>query len=158
MSDRTPPDEAFGTRPEAIEQMLRDVREALEMDVAFISEFEGDRLVFRAVEGDADSFGWRKEGSFPLDESYCKRVLDGRIPDVVPDARGADTTRDLRVTTEADIGSYCAVPLLLSDGRPYGTLCCVSHAPDPWLRERDLGLMGRTARRLVEGLERFGRL
>jgi hypothetical protein len=138
--------------------MLRDVREALRMDVAFVSEFVDERLVFRAIEGDAGSFGWREGGSFPLDESYCKRVLDGRIPDAVPDAGSEDATRDLRVTTEAGIGSYCAVALVLSDGSPYGTLCCVSHEPDPWLRERDLGLMERTARRLVENLERHGQL
>ncbi len=128
------------------------------MDVAFVSEFSEDRLVFRALEGDAESFGWREGQSFPLDESYCKRVLDGRIPDVVPDAQREDATRDLRVTSEAGIGSYCAVPLVLSDGRLYGTVCCVSHEPDPWLRNRDLGLMGRTARWLVEDLERRGRL
>src|SRR5215212_4872423 len=108
--------------------------------------------------GDAESFGWREGESFPIDESYCKRVLDGRIPQVVPDAKGEDATKDLRVTTEADIGSYCAVPLVLSDGRLYGTLCCLSHEPDPWLRERDLGLMERTARWLVEQLERHGSL
>ena len=56
------------------------------------------------------------------------------------------------------MGSYCAVALVLSDGRLYGTLCCVSHAPDPWLRERDLKLMERTARWLVEDLERRGQL
>jgi GAF domain-containing protein len=149
MSDRT---------PAAIEEMLREVREALQMDVAFISEFSENRLVFRAVEGDAESFGWREGESFPIDESYCKRVLDGHIPQVVPDAKNEDATKDLRVTSEADIGSYCAVPLLLSDGRLYGTLCCVSHEPDPWLRERDLGLMQRTARWLVEQLERHGSL
>ena len=147
MSDRTP-----GT----IENRLRDVREALNMDVAFVSKFDGDRLVFRALEGDPESFGWREGGSFPLDESYCKRVLDGRLPDVVPNARREEATRDLRLTTEADMGSYCAVALVLSDGRLYGTLCCVSHEPDPWLRERDLDLMGRTARFLVEDLERRG--
>ncbi len=128
------------------------------MDVAFVSEFADDRLVFRAIEGDAGSFGWREGESFPLDESYYKRVLDGRIPDAVPDAGGEDATRNLRVTTEAGIGSYCAVALVLSDGQPYGTLCCVSHEPDPWLRERDLRLMERTARRLVETLERYGQL
>jgi GAF domain-containing protein len=149
MSDQT---------PAAIEDMLREVRETLQMDVAFVSEFSGDQLVFRAVEGDAESFGWQEGTSFPIDESYCKRVLDGRIPQVVPDAKNEDATKDLRVTSEADIGSYCAVPLLLSDGRLYGTLCCVSHEPDPWLRERDLGLMQRTARWLVEQLERHGTL
>ena len=85
-------------------------------------------------------------------------MLDGRIPQVVPDAKGEDATKDLRVTSEADIGSYCAVPLVLSDGRLYGTLCCVSHESDPWLRESDLGLMEGTARWLVEQLERRGGL
>jgi hypothetical protein len=85
-------------------------------------------------------------------------VLDGRIPQVVPDARREDATKDLRVTSEADMGSYGAVALVLSDGRLYGTLCCVSHEPDPWLRERDLKLMERTARWLVEDLERRGQL
>jgi GAF domain-containing protein len=149
MSDRT---------HETIEDMLRDVREALNMDVAFVSKFDGDQLVFRKLEGDAESFGWREGTSFPIDESYCKRVLDGRIPQVVPDAKREDATKDLRVTSEADMGCYCAVALVLSDGRLYGTLCCVSHDPDPWLRERDLKLMERTARWLVEQLERHGGL
>jgi GAF domain-containing protein len=149
MSDRTP-----GT----IEDKLRDVREALNMDVAFVSKFDGDQLVFRKLEGDAGSFGWREGDSFPLDESYCKRVLEGRIPRVVPDAKREGATRDLRVTSEADMGSYCAVALVLSDGRLYGTLCCVSHEPDPWLKESDLAIMERTARWLVEDLERRGRL
>jgi len=48
MSDRT---------PGPIEYMLRDVREALQMDVAFVSKFSEDQLVFRALEGDAESFG-----------------------------------------------------------------------------------------------------
>ena len=105
MSDRT---------HETIEDMLRDVRETLQMDVAFVSKFSEDQLVFRKLEGEAESFGWQEGTSFPIDESYCKRVLDGRIPQVVADARREDATKDLRVTSEADMGSYCAVPLVLS--------------------------------------------
>ena len=107
MSEQTPSNEGFGSRSSPIEDMLRDVRETLKMDVAFVSQFSEDQLVFRALEGDAESFGWREGESFPIDESYCKRVLDGRIPRVVPDAKREDATKDLRVTTEADIGSYC---------------------------------------------------
>ena len=158
MSDQGPSSEGFGSSSSPIEYMLRDVREAFQMDVAFVSQFSEDQLVFRALEGDAESFGWQEGESFPIDESYCKRVLDGRIPQVVPDAKGEDVTKDLRVTSEADIGSYCAVPLVLSDGRLYGTLCCVSREPDPWLRESDLKIMEGTARWLVEQLERLGRL
>ena len=158
MDDQAPAGGRFRQTPETIEQLLSSVREALNMDVAFVSEFAGDRIVFRALEGEAESFGWREGACFPLDDSYCKRVLDGRISNVVPDVKGEDPTKDLRVTTEADIGSYLAAPLLLSDGRLYGTLCCVSHTPDPWLRERDLELMERAARQLVDQLEREGRL
>ncbi len=158
MSDRTTPNGGFSPTPESLEDMLRDVREAFKMDVAFVSKFDRDQLVFRKLEGDAESFGWQEGQSFPIDESYCKRVLDGRIPRVVPDAKREEATKDLRVTSEADMGSYCAVALVLSDGRLYGTLCCVSHEPDPWLREKDLGIMERTAKWLVEQLERRGRL
>lgn len=144
----------FRQTPETIEHMLSTVRQTLEMDIAFVSRFSDDTLFFRAVEGDEDSFGWHAGGGFPLDDSYCKRVLDGRISSVVPDAKNHNPTRDLRVTTDADIGAYVALPLILSDGRPYGTLCCVSHTPDPWLRERDLRLMAKVASELVRRLER----
>jgi len=156
MSEETPSGSGLGQTPETIEQLLSTVREALEMDVAFVSEFAGGRLVFRALEGDAESFGWREGEGFPLDESYCKRVLDGRLPNLIPDARSEALTKDLWVTREADIGSYVAVPVVLSDGRPYGTLCCVSHKPDPRLRERDLGLMQGVARELSRQLKREG--
>ena len=58
------------------------------------------------------------------------------------------------MTNEADIGSYVAVPVVRSDGHPYGTLCCVSHKADPQLRERDLSLMQGVARELSRQLKR----
>lgn len=158
MSEDEAADAGSRQTPKFLEQMLSGLREALEMDVVFVSEFAGDRLIFRALEGDGESFGWRKGVEFPLDETYCKRVIDGRISNVVPDARTVDETKDLCVTSEADIGSYAAVPLVLSDGRLYGTLCCVSHVPDPWLRERDLHLMEKLAHELVRRLEKDGLL
>jgi GAF domain-containing protein len=156
MSEERPSGSEFRHTPETIERLLSTVREALQMDVAFVSEFAGDQLVFSALEGDAESFGWREGEGFPLDESYCKRVLDGRLPSVIPDARSEVQTRELWVTSEADIGSYVAVPVMLSDGRPYGTLCCVSHRADPRLRERDLGLMEGVAREVSRQLKREG--
>jgi GAF domain-containing protein len=156
MSEERPSDSEFRETPETIERLLSTVREAMQMDVAFVSEFSGEQFVFRALEGDAQSFGWREGGGFPLDESYCKRVLDGRLPSVIPDARSEGRTRDLWVTGEADIGSYVAVPVMLSDGRPYGTLCCVSHRADPRLRERDLGLMEGVAREVGRRIKREG--
>ena len=156
MSEQTPSMGGLHQPPEKIERLLSMVRENLDMDVAFVSEFAGDKLIFRALEGDAGSFGWREGEGFPLDESYCKRVLDGRLPNVVSDARSEDLTKDLWVTSEANIGSYVAVPVVLPDGHPYGTLCCASHKADPRLRERDLGLMEGVARELSRQIKREG--
>ena len=156
MSEQTPSMGGLHQPPERIESLLSLVRENLQMDVAFVSEFAGDQFVFRALEGDGRSFGWRQGEGFPLDESYCKRVLDGRLPNVVSDARREGSTKDLWVTSEANIGSYVAVPVVLSDERPYGTLCCVSHKADPGLRERDLGLMEGVARELSRQIQREG--
>jgi GAF domain-containing protein len=156
MGEQTPSMGRLHQAPETIESLLSLVRENLQMEVAFVSEFAGEQFVFRALEGDGRSFGWREGEGFPLDESYCKRVLDGRIPNVIPDARREGSTNELWLTREANIGSYVAVPVVLSDGRPYGTLCCVSHKADPGLRERELGLMEGVARELSRQIQREG--
>ena len=156
MGEQTPSMGGLHQPPETIKGLLSLVRENLHMDVAFVSEFAGDQFVFRALEGDAQSFGWREGEGFPLDESYCKRVLDGHQPNVDPEARSEGSTKELWVTREANIGSYVAVPVVLADGRPYGTLCCVSHKADPGLRERDLGLMEGVARELSRQIQREG--
>ena len=58
--------------------------------------------------------------------SYCVRVLDGRLPGVVPDARRDPRTRDLPGTRELEIGAYVGAPVRAEDGSVTGMLCCTS--------------------------------
>ena len=46
--------------PEIVERALAAAREELGMDIAFASEFTEERMVFRKLVGDAESFGWRE--------------------------------------------------------------------------------------------------
>ena len=140
--------------PDIIEQVLALARETLDMDVAFVSEFTQDQMLFRALEGDRESFGWREGEGVLLEGTFCKRMVDGRLPNVVPDAKNDERVNRLEVTHEADIGSYVGVPLRFSDGRVHGTLCCLSHASEPRLRERDARFMRVLARLVAEQLER----
>lgn len=140
--------------PDSVERTMALAREALGMDVAFVSEFAGDRMEFRALEGDAASFGWQEGGGVPLEGTFCKRVVEGSLPNVVPDASNDARVGGLEVTREAGIGSYVGVPLRLSSGRVYGTLCCLSHSPEPRLRERDAKFVGVLARLVADQIER----
>ena len=113
---------------DAVERTLALAREALGMDVALVSKFAEDRMEFRALEGDAGSFGWQASGGVPPEGTFCKRVVEGTLPNVVPDAG--------------------------SDGRVYGTLCCLSHSPEPGLQERDARFMEVLARLVADQIER----
>lgn len=141
-------------RADPIERTLGLAREALGMEVAFVSRFAEDRMEFRALEGDAESFGWQEGGGVPLEGTFCKRVVEGTLPNVVPDAGSDGRVSGLEVTREAAIGSYVGLPLRLSNGRVYGTLCCLSHSPEPGLQERDARFMEVLARLVADQIER----
>ena len=146
--------ELAAERSSEIEKALAAARELLEMDLAYVAEFHDGHQVFRALEGDAQSFGVEEGGGIPLGESFCQRVVDGRIPNVIADAQGDDRVRDLPVTREAGIGAYIGVPVEFSTGRVYGTLCCLSHSRDGVLGPRDIRFMQVLARMVGDQLER----
>jgi diguanylate cyclase (GGDEF)-like protein/putative nucleotidyltransferase with HDIG domain len=131
--------EAHGSA-DAIMRMLAVARQRLDMDVALLGEFAGDRELFPWVDGDA-GVPLAGDMSIPLADSYCQRLLDGRLPNVVHDARNDEIVRDLEVTDAMGIGAWVGVPVKLPDGRLFGTLCCISSEARPSLSDRDVRFM-----------------
>jgi EAL domain-containing protein (putative c-di-GMP-specific phosphodiesterase class I) len=127
--------------PDAVERLLALAHAQLGMEVALISEFTEDRQVVRIVSGDAEAFDIQIGGSAQLFDTYCWSMVNGYLPPVIPDARADARARHLEVTWGASIGSYIGVPIRFSNGRIYGTLCCLSHSANPSLRERDADFM-----------------
>ena len=136
-----------------IERVLGVARTHLQMDVAVLSEFSAGSQVYRAVNGEADSFGISVGAGTDLVRNYCRLMVDGRIPNAMPDTGAQALVRELPVTPARGIGSYIGVPLRLSDGTLYGTLCCMSHTPEP-IDARDAGFMAMLAEVLLEELDR----
>jgi HD-GYP domain-containing protein (c-di-GMP phosphodiesterase class II) len=128
----------------------------LDMDVAFTTRIERGRQIFETARGDGESFGIAEGRSIPLEESYCKRVLTGRLPNVIADVRADDRAASLPITSRANFGAYVSVPLRFSDGQVRGTLCAASHEAQPTLGYRDLQLLHVFARILAGTLEREG--
>jgi EAL domain-containing protein (putative c-di-GMP-specific phosphodiesterase class I) len=123
-----------------IDKMLHAVREHLGMDVAFLAEFRAKDRIFRHV--DAKTAAPIQAGdTLSLDQGYCQRVVDGRLPQLIKDAAAHPEAAKLPETSAVPIGSHLSVPIRLSDGRVYGTLCCFSFIPDVSLTERDMQMM-----------------
>lgn len=131
-------------RPRArttIDRVLALARLQLDMDLALLSEFVDGQSVYRALEGDNESFGVDEGDTIDLPETYCHQLVTGRSDGLIPDAATDPSVRDLALTAEARIGSYAGVPIRLSDGTTFGTLCSVSHAAKPELGDRDRQLL-----------------
>jgi EAL domain-containing protein (putative c-di-GMP-specific phosphodiesterase class I) len=76
-----------------------------------------------------------------LDDVYCKHILEGRLPELIPDTALEPLAMALPINKAAHIGSHISVPIRLPDGRPYGMFCCVGFEVNPSLNSRDLQTM-----------------
>ena len=137
-----------------IRRILSLGREQLGMDVAYVSALTPTNQVYEVISGEADSFGVEEGVELPLAATYCQRMLEGRIPNAVPDTGEKSVLGALPTTAEAGIGSYVGVPIELSSGRTYGTFCCISHDPNPAIAQRHVALMRFLADLIAEEIER----
>lgn len=126
---------------EIVMETLHSVRILLGMEVAFISEFRGGRRVFRYVDSQDGGEPLCVGASDPLEESYCQRVVDGRLPELIRDATQIPEALTLPVTTALPVGAHLSVPIRFSDGQVYGTFCCFSTYPESTLNDRDIRAM-----------------
>ena len=145
---------AVGDERERIERILATARETLGMQIAYFTEMEAGEQVIHRVAGDPGGMRLVSGTRVALEETYCRRMLDEEIPAVVPDADAEPVLRALREVEPSRPLAYLGVPLQLSTGRVYGTLCAASEEPRDELRDRDVAFMRVLARLLADVLER----
>lgn len=145
---------ASGRTPDTVARVLAMAKEELGMDVAFVSEFAEQQMIFRKLVGDAESFGWQEGASISLVDTFCQLLIEERLPSVIPDTDDNELVKPLNVTGDARIGSYVGAPIKLSDGHLYGTFCALSHSSNPSLSERDAQFIRVLARLVAEHIER----
>ena len=138
----------------SVERALEAVRELLDMDVAYATEINEVEQVFKTMRGDAESFGVAEGGSMPVEQTYCHRILAGRLPNINPDIRADERAASMPITEAANVGAFASVPLRLSDGRHYGTLCAASHDAKLSLGYRELQFLHVFARIVADQIER----
>jgi EAL domain-containing protein (putative c-di-GMP-specific phosphodiesterase class I) len=135
-----PAQDRTGTAPDSVTRMLKAIRAHLGMDVAFVSEISGGAVHIRHA--DTEAGGPIHVGDiFPAGDSYCQRIVDGRLPQIMSDTSVIPEAAALAATAGLPVGAVLSVPIRLGDGRTYGTFCCFGFAANGSLNHRDLAMI-----------------
>ena len=120
---------------------LQAIRAHLGMEVAYVSEFVGDRTIFREVDAPGLENIVKVGNSYSLDDVYCRHILEGRLPQLIADTAAEPVAMAMPITHATPIGKHMSVPIRLPDGSVYGMFCCVGFKADRSLHQRDLQMM-----------------
>ncbi|HUA04284.1 MAG TPA: GAF domain-containing protein [Solirubrobacteraceae bacterium] len=124
---------------EVVELALVAAREHLGMDASYITTIDAQIQTIHALVSDPETVNRYQGTVFPVEQTYCMRMLGGEIPSAVPDTRQEPAISELPVTQE--FHAYVGVPVTLSDGSVHGTLCCVSKETRPGLGPDEVRFM-----------------
>ncbi len=124
-----------------VKRSLQAIRTHLDMEVAYVSEFVGDQIVFREVDAPGLEAMIKSGDARSLDEVYCRHILEGRLPELIPDTATEPVAMAMPITRAVPIGKHMSVPIRMQDGRVYGMFCCLGFKPDHSLHERDMQMM-----------------
>lgn len=130
---------------ELVRTLLSLLRSRLGLETAWLASFRDGMQTFEVLDGDTDAVGFKSGDSASLFDSYCVRVIDGRLPGIIPDTRADQTTDALPVTHEFGLGAYVGVPVLNRNGGTVGMVCAVSREAKPYLADIDLRIVKQVA-------------
>lgn len=126
---------------DTIATSLEFVRSHLGMEVAYLSEFVDDDLVFRAISAPGLEGMISVGDTMPLDAVYCRHILAGRLPELIPDTSEFDLCQSIPLTHDIPIKAHVSIPIRRRDGTAYGMFCCLSRSKRADLNPRDLEVM-----------------
>jgi GAF domain-containing protein len=132
-----------GRLEDAVRAELGMLCRELAMGSALVSEISGGREIVRWAAGAGDY----ATVSAALDETICKRLLDGRIGALVPDTAAEPSLAALEPVRSGEIAAYLGVAFATADARLY-VLCCLAQEARPDLGEADV----RFVRGLAESI------
>jgi GAF domain-containing protein len=144
---------ALGRPPEsprdaAILPALALARRELAMDAALVTEISATTETVRWAMANGWTDTLRPGTSWPLKDTICRRLLDGRIDGAVGDVLAEPALRDIPGLVEFGLGAYLGVALPTDRARLY-VLCCLARERRPGLGASELSVLrglGETVR------------
>jgi GAF domain-containing protein len=127
-----------------LDRLLRMTRELVDTDIAVLTEIRDGREIAQRVDGDWPGGGSLQGASLPLEDTFCQRMLDGRIENYIRDARSDARVSDLAMARQLGVGAWLGVPIDISDTKLY-VLCCLARESRPSIGEREVRLLAGLA-------------
>jgi GAF domain-containing protein len=130
--------------------LVRLARDLVDTDVAMVTEVSDGRELVREAAGLWPPLKSLRGSSLPLEDTFCQRLLEGRIGNLVSDVQSDERVRDLAMARQLQVGAYLGVPMRTEDARLY-VLCCLAREARPDLDQGDVNtLMGLCESMLIE--------
>jgi ribosomal protein L37E len=127
-------------RDRRLDRLLRMTRDLVDTDIALLTEIRDGREIAQRVDGDWPGEGAWHNASVPLKDTFCQRMLDGRIGNYVRDVRADPRVSDLAMARQLGVGAWLGVPIEVSDTRLY-ILCCLARESRPSIGDREVRLL-----------------
>jgi len=127
------------------QSIIGEVSKMLDVDGAAVGRFEGSDWVGYAV-ADNRELGLKEGMRLPLNEVYCKIVLDTKTPVIINDAAKSEEFKNHPGYAKYGFASYLGVPLFIYD-EMFGVVCTFSKSPHNYLKN-DFILLQLLSKRL----------
>ncbi|RYD84518.1 MAG: GAF domain-containing protein, partial [Sphingomonadales bacterium] len=114
----------------AIPSILKVCCQATGMGFAAVARVTDDRWVACSVR-DEIGFGLVPGGELKLESTICHEIRQHRQPVFFDDATKHPLFKDHHTPATYGLRSYISVPITLSDGSFFGTLCAIDPDPKP---------------------------
>ena len=135
----------------AVLKALQLLRRMLKVDAVFVAELIDGARVTRVGET-TGAMPMNVGEVIPLERTYCRLVLEGRLPEFIVDVDALAEDVAPRGLLDG-LRGHVMTPIVLKDGRVYGTLCCLSASPMAVDQEKALLNLRRSARFVADALD-----
>lgn len=108
---------------------LAFLRRTLGFQLCMVTRTEGND--WTVLHSDDRGYGVVPGDVFNWDDSFCSEMVKGLGPNIASDSSQVPAYAAAEIGRKIPIGAYIGVPLLLADGRLFGTLCGIDPQSKP---------------------------
>jgi diguanylate cyclase (GGDEF)-like protein len=117
----------FSDFDSAARSVLSYLHQHLGFQLWMVTRTEGEDWIMLQVED--HGYGVAEGSVFCWSDSFCSRMVKGDGPRIAPQANSVPAYIEAPIGKQVSIGAYVGIPIVLSDGSLFGTLCAIDPEP-----------------------------